>query len=853
MPRTNEPSTGSLWEEYSEVAIADVVVDVEAPELHDSYSYRIPDALLNTLQPGACVHIPFAGRDVLGYVLECRKLPLSDPLTPRLKEIIALVHETVTINSEQLHIARWIAENYVCDLLSAIRCVAPASLGSRVVTMARLHDPDVRGIHVGNSMPQAHIVETLRSLGGAVEVEELRETAHLPNFQSAYSALLKKGIIDETRDVSRPRTVFKTAKGYTLGAVADTITLGRRTERQQKVLDVLAMWSRERTEPMSGDMLLKASGETPAILKALESKGLILAVEIKVRRAPVTASEQRSIAPQLSEGQFLATETLRYCTETREFLPVLLFGVTASGKTEVYLNAISNAVEQGRTAIVLLPEIALTAQVVDVFVGRFGDRVAVLHSRLSEGERHDEWRRMQEGTARIVVGARSAIFAPLQDVGLIVVDEEHEASYKQEKTPRYNARTLALERGRMSKATVVLGSATPSLESYYLSYNPTNPPATAVKEFLAVREKQIGDRYLRIEMKERIDNRPLPIVQVIDQREEFKHHRALFSNLLTEAIRDRIARKQQTILFLNRRGYAQFVLCRDCGYVARCPHCAVSLAFHLGDRALHCHHCEYVGRPPSICPDCKGMRIKAFGLGTEKVEEEVMRLFPEARVARMDRDTTATKGAHGRILREFRSGEAEVLIGTQMVAKGLDFPNVTLVGVISADTAINMPDFRAAERTFQLLTQVAGRAGRGSQLGEVFIQTFSPDHYAVQSAILHDYESFYRQEILFRRELRYPPFSRFANLICANPDQKRAEMVAQSLAKALQEVAPSDVEIIGPAEAPLARLKNLFRFHVALRAGLDAPLAAVVRSALERLLPAERMSIHIDMDPLSMA
>lgn len=853
MSRKNEPATGSLWEEYSEVAIADVVVDVEAPDLQPSYSYRIPDTLLNTLLPGACVHIPFAGRDLLGYVLECRKLPLSDPLVPRLKEIIALVHETVSINSEQLHIARWIAENYVCDLLSAIRCVAPASLGSRVVTVARLHDPDLRGIHVGNSLPQAHIVETLRSLGGEAEVEELRETANLANFQSAYSALLKKGIIDETRDVSRPRTRFKTAKGYNLGAVADTLTTRRCTERQQKVLSVLAMWSRERSEPMPGEMLLKASGETAAVLKALENKGLILGEEITVRRAPVSTPNSRTTPPSLSEGQFLATETLKHCTESREFLPVLLFGVTASGKTEVYLNAISNAVEQGRTAIVLLPEIALTAQVVDIFVGRFGDRVAILHSRLSEGERHDEWRRMQDGTARIVVGARSAIFAPLQDVGLIVVDEEHEASYKQEKTPRYNARTLALERGRLSRATVVLGSATPSLESYYLSYSSGKPPVTAVKEFLAARERQLGDRYLRIEMKERIDNRPLPSVQVIDQREEFKHQRALFSHRLTEAMRDRIAKKQQTILFLNRRGYAQFVLCRDCGYVARCPHCAVSLAFHLGDRALHCHHCEYVGRAPSVCPDCKGMRIKAFGLGTEKVEEEVLRLFPEARVARMDRDTTARKGAHSQIVRDFRAGEADILIGTQMVAKGLDFPNVTLVGVISADTAINMPDFRAAERTFQLLTQVAGRAGRGTQPGEVIIQTFSPDHYAVQSAILHDYESFYRQEILFRKELRYPPFSRFVNLICANADQTRAERVAHSLARVLEEVAPADVEIIGPAEAPLARLKNLFRYHVALRAGLDAPLATLVRTALERLLPAERMSIYIDMDPLSMA
>jgi primosomal protein N' (replication factor Y) len=853
MAKPAEPTTASLWEEFDEVDIADVVVDIEAPDLQPSYSYRVPEALRNTLFPGACVHLPFAGREVLGYVLERRKMPLSDPLIPRLKEIISIVEEPISINTEQLHIARWITETYVCDLLSAVRCVAPASLGSRVIVMARLRDRELRGMDVGNSLPQAHIVETLHTLNGEAEVETLKETANLANFQSAYSALLKKGVIIETREVSRPRTVFKTAKGYTRGAVADTLGERRLTERQQKVLDVLSMWSRERTDPMPAEMLLKTSGETTAVLKGLENKGLILPTEIKVRRAPVSSPDKRTSAPALSDGQVRATETLGSCIAQCDYIPVLLFGVTASGKTEVYLNAIEQAIAQGRTAMVLLPEIALTAQVVDVFVGRFGDRVAVLHSRLSEGERHDEWRRMQEGQARIVVGARSAVFAPLENLGLIVVDEEHEASYKQEKTPRYNARTLALERGRLCKATVVLGSATPSLESYYLSYQPNLPPKRAVEDFLEVRQTHLEERYLRIEMRERIDNRPLPKVRVIDLREEFKQRRALFSTALIAAMEDRLARKQQTILFLNRRGYAQFVLCRDCGYVARCPHCAVSLSFHLYDRALHCHHCEFVGRAPSICPECKSMKIKAFGLGTEKVEEEVLRLFPEAKVARMDRDTTANKGAHTRIVREFRSGEAEILIGTQMVAKGLDFPNVTLVGVVSADTAINMPDFRAAERTFQLLTQVAGRAGRGKNLGEVIIQTFTPEHYAVEAAINHDYEAFYRQEILFRKELRYPPFSRFVNLICAHHDQRRAEHVAEALTHALKEVVGKGVEVIGPAEAPLARLKNLYRYHVALRANLDAPLSQIVRSALERLLPAERMSIAIDMDPLSMA
>ncbi len=363
----------------------------------------------------------------------------------------------------------------------------------------------------------------------------------------------------------------------------------------------------------------------------------------------------------------------------------------------------------------------------------------------------------------------------------------------------------------------------------------------------------VGGEVIRVEMGQRIDNRPLPKVHVVDLRDEFKQNKALFANQLVEAINARLVLKQQTILFLNRRGYAQFVLCRDCGWVAKCPNCAVSLAFHSYDRVLKCHHCEHKSRAPQTCPDCGGAKVRAFGIGTEKVEEEVLRYFPSARVARMDRDTTSQKGAHTRLIRDFRMGNYDILIGTQMVAKGLDFPNVTLVGVVSADTAINMPDFRAAERTFQLLTQVAGRAGRGTIPGEVIVQTFSPDHYAVQAAVAQNYESFYRQEIEFRRELKYPPFARFANLICSDVSERIAAARANSLAAAFERTAPKDVEIIGPAPAPLSRLKSQFRFHVALRCPLSVAVAEVVRNAYTRLPLADRMGIAIDIDPLSMA
>jgi primosomal protein N' (replication factor Y) len=869
MPPNETSYTESLWEEYSDIDVADVVVDIDAPDLQPSYSYRIPEKMRNRLAAGMCVHIPFHGRETLGYVLGKRKLSTTDPLAARLKAVIAIVEDAITINDEQLRTVRWMSEQYVCSLVDAVRCVAPATLGSHVQAITRLANPALRGWDLGDSIPQAHVVETLRALNGEAELETLRKTANLPNFHSAYASLLDRGLLVEIRRVTRAKTVKKTVKAYRLGAAADALsgTTSKRSPQQQRILNALVDWSRGEAGPMPADELLRASDVRATSVKGLVDKGLLHVEEVTVWRTPVSASGPRTTPPTLTSGQQRAVDKLRVCLQSGEPRTVLLFGVTASGKTEVYLNAIAETLSLGHSAIVLLPEIALTAQVVDVFVGRFGEQVAVLHSRLSEGERHDEWRRMQEGRARIVVGARSAIFAPVQNVGLIVVDEEHEASYKQDKMPRYNAKDLAAHRAALSNATLLLGSATPSLESYFAAtagdravgnrgsgvvdvsviQNPNAQRAPKIRNSLSPSRSQL------IEMPYRIENRPLPEVKLVDLREEFKVRRALFSELLTQAMADRLALKQQTILFLNRRGYAQFVLCRDCGWSAKCPNCAVSLAYHIYERALKCHHCEYTGRPPETCPDCGGLKVKAFGIGTEKVEEEVLNLFPHARIARMDRDTTSKKGAHGRILRDFRQGNADILIGTQMVAKGLDFPNVTLVGVVSADTAINMPDFRAAERTFQLLTQVAGRAGRGTTAGEVIIQTFSPDHYAVQAAIHHDYLAFYNQEILFRKELKYPPFSRFANLISSDVHELKAQARATALAAALERTMPDSIEIIGPSAAPIARLKNQFRYHVALRAPVDAPISALVAEAMALLSTSERLGISIDIDPLNMA
>jgi primosomal protein N' (replication factor Y) (superfamily II helicase) len=823
--------TPSLWEEFDEVDVVDVVVDIDAPDLQPTYTYRVPEHLRLQLELGACVHVPFGGQEKLGYVLDRRKIAASDPLTRRLRDVIGLVEGAVTFSPEQAATARWMADRYVCDLPSAVRCVAPAAMSAKVLVRVRLADPNITADAAGGALVQAHILETLRSLGGETDLEHLRNAAKASAFTGSYAALLRKKLIVEEREVSRPRTVTRTLRAYELGESSGNGTT-KHSPAGERILTALSEFALNGETPVLPERLLTAAQASSGALKTLVEKGAVRQTAIAMRRNPHAALREKTSPPELTAGQAAATEHLANTIASGRPETALLFGVTASGKTEVYLDAIAHTLAADRSAIVLLPEIALTTQVVEIFTGRFGDEVAVLHSRLSEGERHDEWRRLQERHARIAVGARSAVFAPVENVGLIVVDEEHEASYKQETTPRYHARDVAIERACLNGASVLLGSATPSIETYYASEQ---------------------GHIARLEMPERIDNRPLPSVHVIDLREEFREHKSLFGRELLEAMGDRLSRGQQTILFLNRRGYAQFVLCRDCGYVARCPYCAVSLAYHAAWGALKCHHCGYGRNAPSICPSCQGPRIKGFGIGTERVEEEVLKHFPSARVARLDRDTTSRKGAHQGILGQFRSGQADILIGTQMVAKGLDFPNVTLVGVISADTSINMPDFRAAERTFQLLTQVAGRAGRGVHLGDVYIQTFSPEHYSVQKATQQDYPGFYAKEIEFREELLYPPFSRFANVISTDEDKGAARTRAEAFAVACKSALPPEIKLLGPAPAPLSKLKGHYRWHVVLRAPVNAPLSTLVRGALGRLSTAERLGLTVDVDPSSMA
>jgi len=571
-------------------------------------------------------------------------------------------------------------------------------------------------------------------------------------------------------------------------------------------------------------------------------KGASAAVRALARRRILTLTMEPAAGPsypfkerpELSPRQQTAFEAIRSSTAARRFQAFLLHGVTGSGKTEVYLNAIEATLAQGRNTLLLVPEIALTPAMAGQFYHRFGEGVAILHSAFHDAERAEQWRRIRKGLARVVVGTRSGVFAPVQDLGLIIIDEEHDGSYKQQDTPRYHGRDVAVMRAHQANACVVLGSATPSLESRY--------------------NVERG-KYTLLELPDRIENRPMPDVELIDMRLEFVETRkqATFSRRLLTAISEKLGAGEQVMLLHNRRGFSSFVACRSCGERVQCVNCSLTLTFHRRDRRMLCHYCSYAERVPSLCPKCKSEHIYFLGFGSERVEDELHREFPEARIARMDRDTVSGKRHFETILTGFREKAYDILVGTQMIAKGHDIPNVTLVGVISADIGLGMPDFRAAERTFQLLTQVAGRAGRGHLPGQVLVQTINPEHYAIRHAATHDFAGFYKQEIRFREAMRYPPFSALANVLLRSEKQEDAMRMSTEIAHLLTP-SPENIKVLGPAEAPVPRLKNEYRYQLLIKAkdrrALNETLRRLRSHALERHWNAT--ALVIDVDPLTL-
>lgn len=827
---------------------AAVVVNVEAPGLRQPFTYRVPEPLAADLGPGACVVVPFGKQTAIGYVVSVAEAP-PEKLDPEaIKDVAARVSgDGATLPAAVLQTARWMAQAYQADLSQCVRCVIPDAQAAHVVRRVALADGWEAALPEITTVSHRQVILALSNLPERAATEdELSDLLGGARVTSPLQLLRKRGVLEDRWSVEPPRAGARRVKAVRLlvvwdDAEAEAVKREAKAPAQARLLRSLAQAG---GGPLPLAEALALAQASPAAVKRLEADALIESESLEVRRRPFKFVSGAAVPPTLMREQEAAVEEVKRRLDSRQANTALLYGVTGSGKTEVYLRCIAETRRRGRTALVLVPEIALTAQVVDNFRARIGDRVAVLHSGLSDGERRDEWQRVARGEADVVVGARSAIFAPLPNVGLIVVDEEHEGSYKQDNTsPRYHARDTAIARARATGATVLLGSATPAIESFYRA-------ESGEWGFLPLRERALS--------------RPLPSVEVVDLRELYKKNQpGVFAPQLVDAISDRLAKQEQVILFLNRRGFAMFLLCRDCGYTTRCPHCDVSLTYHQKAHRLACHHCGYERGAPDACPKCAGMRIRPFGIGTEKVEEEVRRQFPEARVLRMDRDTTVRKDAHMKMLRAFRAGEADILIGTQMVAKGLDFAGVTLVGVISADTALNMPDFRASERAFQLLTQVSGRAGRGRKPGHVIVQTFNPDHESVVAAAGHDYETFYRREILNRRELGYPPFTRLVNIVAQDEDGRAAEARLRMLASHLgmTDDAPfgpkllggaEELSILGPAPCPLSRLKNRYRWHLLLKTTDLDKLRGRLRAAFSALTASDRSGVSIDIDPTSL-
>ncbi len=623
-------------------------------------------------------------------------------------------------------------------------------------------------------------------------------------------------------------------------ALAVTGEFPKLPKRQQEVWNIVE----ERRELPLAE-LLELTKTTAATVRKLEDRGLVSITSEVSERDPYareTILPTQNIILNPAQAQALGEITKAMDTEnsSRTFL---LHGVTGSGKTEIYLQALAHALEQGKGAMVLVPEISLTPQTVERFKARFSSGklqtlVAVLHSHLSAGERHDEWHKIRQGRARIVIGARSAIFAPVEPLGLIIVDEEHEQTYKQEEAPRYHARDVAVMRGQMENAVVVLGSATPSMESY----------ANCKK-----------GKFTLLNLPERVDDQKMPQVRVVDMRQAMFKEKGppLFSPQLKEAIKQRLERGEQTILFLNRRGYSTSLMCPKCGYVANCPNCSVSLTYHRIEQKLSCHICGHNEKVPLVCPEpkCKNPAIRFAGTGTQKVEEVLAKLFPKARVKRMDADTMKRKDDYRHVLGDFRAGKLDILVGTQMIAKGLHFPNVTLVGIIYADSALHQPDFRAGERTFQLLTQVAGRAGRGDVEGEVFVQAFTPFHPAIQFARRHDFVGFYEQEIEFREQLKYPPTSRVALLTLKGRSEEKVKFSADHLKRELEKKLKNlkDLVIAGPAPAPLLRAENFYRYQIMLRTRAMSALSRELAIIVQSLTLPDDVTLAVDIDPVSLS
>lgn len=808
-------------ERYLEVAVA--------LPLHQTYSYRLP-ASWGEVQRGQRLLVPFGRRKVTAFVLAIRNEPPPDVAPEKFKEPIDVLEDETFFDETMLRLLAWVARYYRHPLGEVMATAFP---GDVTVATRKVYRLTELGAQVAKTEPEEAVRAALRAIAKARR--GLTATALQKKMQGSLhvsiAALERRGLI-EAEHVERGRRipkekVWRVDPRY-VDASADTLS-----PKARRVLAYLLGHGEATVRELQSEY-----GSVASSLKVLASRGIVVPGQ-RERRIETTAQEPTLVgavgAPlQLNIDQALAVERISQAISERVFSRFLLQGVTGSGKTEVYIRLAEHTLAIGRAVLVLVPEISLTPQLIARFANRLQATIAVLHSGMPPAARFDMFRRAARGESRVVIGARSAVFAPLRDVGLIIVDEEHEASYKQEEVPRYHARDTALYRGQLTSCPVVLGSATPSLESRYAC--------------------DVG-RYTRYFLPRRATVQHLPEVRVVDMKNTpAVDPQGSISAPLFEELQRTLSSGRQAILFLNRRGYAPFVICPDCGQTVLCPNCSVSLVHHRSQQGerMHCHYCGLEGGLPATCAHCGGAALKLLGHGTQRIEETLQKLLPGVRIARMDRDSVARKGAHQDILARLARGKIDVLVGTQMLTKGFDFPSITLVGVLLADAGLHMPDFRAAERTFQTLVQVAGRAGRGNEPGRVIFQTFQPEHATIRAAVLQDFERFYSEEIARRRAHGFPPFMRLLRVLVTSPKENECIESAEALARAVMPMEQDGLRVLGPNAAPIERIDGRYRWHILVQAVKSSLLAQAAERIESVQFSSKQTRFILDVDPVSM-
>ena len=820
--------------------------DIALPiPVFQNYTYEIPEIMRPFIKKGFRVLVPVGKRKMTGYVINIK----DECVRSDLKPIHDLIDKSPAISTELIRLAKWISDYYICPLGEVIKAMLPGGINIESKTNLKLIQSKntVQKYLEENRVPRQEKILQLLLTQNQISVQQLRKRFRGASLSFSISKLVEAGLARQELSLSTAKTNIKYEIRIRLSPEINTLTsfeqaledLEKSAPVQAKCLKII-----QSEKQISLKNLLQQTGASSSAISSLIKKKYVEKYEKELFRSyfkKTSNATQKEM--RLNEYQKKAVHQINGAIDRGEYKTFLVHGVTGSGKTQVYIEAIKTALKKGKTAIVLVPEISLTPQTVSRFTQNFPDLVAVQHSRMSPGERYDSWRKLKDGQFKIAIGPRSAIFAPLNNLGLIVVDEEHESSYKQyDSQPLYHARDVAVIRGTFNNAVVVLGSATPSLESYYNTKS---------------------SKYHLLELPGRIDEIPMPKVTIVDMLTQRKRHPgkdvSVFSQPLQEKITEKLKLGQQIILLQNRRGFSTYIKCKECGFIEKCDHCEITLTFHAPGNRLRCHYCDFNKKAPDKCPDCGGSDILFKGVGTQKVEQELTKLFPQARVVRMDLDTTSRKHAHDQILSDFARGKYDILLGTQMVAKGLDFQNVTLVGVISADTNLLLPDFRSSERTFQLMTQVAGRAGRKELLGEVYIQTYSPNNSGLIFARDHNSKGFFLDEIPFRRELKYPPFGRLIYILFKGEIENKVEQAANTFLSCLK-LPPNLGKIFGPTPSPLAKIQDKYRWQIIIKSDkkLD-PAGKISRQllydALGKFKSEKRLRgvrITIDIDPISL-